>query len=82
MFYCLQPLVIRKYEDGYEVIDGQQRLTTIALIHAYLEEESFSITYATRPDSAEFIQNIAKNYNKDTSIKNIDYHFLKRLIQL
>ncbi|MGR6018752.1 DUF262 domain-containing protein [Bacillus paranthracis] len=77
MFYCLQPLVIRKYEDGYEVIDGQQRLTTIALIHAYLEEESFSITYATRPDSAEFIQNIAKNYNEDTSIKNIDYHFFK-----
>ncbi|WP_270796585.1 DUF262 domain-containing protein [Bacillus cereus group sp. BY105LC] len=77
MFYCLQPLVIRKYEEGYEVIDGQQRLTTIALIHAYLEEESFSITYATRPDSAEFIQNIAKNYNEDTSIKNIDYHFFK-----
>ena len=43
MFYCLQPLVIRKYEDGYEVIDGQQRLTTIALIHAYLEEESFQL---------------------------------------
>ncbi|HDR7795555.1 TPA: DUF262 domain-containing protein [Bacillus luti] len=77
MVYCLQPLVIRKYEDGYEVIDGQQRLTTIALIHAYLEEESFSITYATRSDSAAFIQNIAGNYNKDASIKNIDYHFFR-----
>ncbi|HHT7190498.1 TPA: DUF262 domain-containing protein [Bacillus cereus] len=77
MVYCLQPLVIRKYEEGYEVIDGQQRLTTIALIHAYLEEESFSITYATRSDSPAFIQNIAGNYNKDASIKNIDYHFFR-----
>lgn len=28
-FYCLQPVVVRKIKDScYEVIDGQQRLTT------------------------------------------------------
>lgn len=33
-FYCLQPLVVRKLEDGrYEVVDGQQRLTTIFIAH-------------------------------------------------
>ena len=32
-FYCLQPLVVRKLEDGgYEVVDGQQRLTTIFIL--------------------------------------------------
>lgn len=31
--YCLQPLVVKQRADGsYEVIDGQQRLTTIGLI--------------------------------------------------
>ena len=30
--YYLQPLVVRKGEDSYIVIDGQQRLTTITMI--------------------------------------------------
>src|SRR5438552_322948 len=29
-FYCLQPLVLKAHGDGsYEVVDGQQRLTTL-----------------------------------------------------
>ena len=32
-FYCLQPLVLKDAgDDGYEVVDGQQRLTTLLLI--------------------------------------------------
>ena len=50
-FYCVQPLVVRKMSDNeitekalgegvwYEVIDGQQRLTTIYLILRALKEE-------------------------------------------
>ena len=32
-FYCLQPLVVRKLGDGrYEVVDGQQRLTSLFIL--------------------------------------------------
>lgn len=35
-FYCLQPLVVKYNEqDKWEVVDGQQRLTTIFLILQY-----------------------------------------------
>lgn len=34
--YCLQPVVVRKKEDRYELIDGQQRLTTLYLIYKYI----------------------------------------------
>lgn len=38
-FYCLQPIVVkRRHDNRYEVIDGQQRLTTIYLLMKYLEE--------------------------------------------
>lgn len=36
-FYCLQPLVIKLRPDGeYEVVDGQQRLTTLYILLTYL----------------------------------------------
>lgn len=36
-YYCLQPLVVQKKNDmTYEVIDGQQRLTTVFIIMKYL----------------------------------------------
>lgn len=36
-FYCLQPIIVTKTEDGdaWKVIDGQQRLTTLYLIYLY-----------------------------------------------
>jgi Protein of unknown function DUF262 len=38
-FYCLQPLVLRPKDDGaYEVVDGQQRLTTLLLILRHFNE--------------------------------------------
>ncbi|PZQ38826.1 MAG: hypothetical protein DI560_15960 [Pseudomonas putida] len=38
-FYCLQPLVIKANEHGtLEVVDGQQRLTTLLLILRHFNE--------------------------------------------
>jgi len=36
-FYCLQPVIVTRSEDGlaWKVIDGQQRLTTLYLIYIY-----------------------------------------------
>lgn len=60
--YCLQPIVVRKRGDGsYELVDGQQRLTTIFIIQRYsywlmrTDERDFEIRYETRPDSWAFL---------------------------
>lgn len=36
-FYCLQPIIVTKADDGgsWKVIDGQQRLTTLYLIYSF-----------------------------------------------
>lgn len=49
-FYCLQPLVmLQKSENDFELLDGQQRTTTIYLILKYLLKENFyHIRYETR----------------------------------
>ena len=48
-FYCLQPLVIRRIDDTtYELIDGQQRTTTISLILMYFKSKSYQLLYTTR----------------------------------
>jgi uncharacterized protein with ParB-like and HNH nuclease domain len=41
-FYCLQPIVVKQKNgiaDEWEVIDGQQRLTTVFLILKNLESQ-------------------------------------------
>ncbi len=77
--YCLQPIVVKKLSDGtFELIDGQQRLTTLFLIcncmHKVggLEEPIFSLDYATREKSADFLANI-DIARKD---ENIDFYFM------
>ena len=67
-FYCLQPIVVKKRltNDDWEVIDGQQRLTTICLIIRYFNEMWIGkqkikipiISYETRHNSYQFINNI------------------------
>src|SRR4051794_24940000 len=60
--YYLQPIVVKDLGDGrWELIDGQQRLTTLALIVRYFKtyvpmaEVKYTIQYETRPLSAEFL---------------------------
>lgn len=78
--YCLQPVVVRKQGDRYELIDGQQRLTTIYLIYHFMNEESFgfidapkfTLTYETREKSEAFLEAIDLSRREE----NIDFWFL------
>lgn len=58
---------------SWEVIDGQQRLTTLFIILSVLEEKSlYSIEYETRNGSKEFLKKIDENKKYD----NIDYYHI------
>jgi len=75
--YCLQPVVVtRRSAECWEVIDGQQRLTTIRIILSFINNEvfrssddSFVIEYETRPGSQAFLNQIDKSRKEE----NIDY---------
>lgn len=78
-WYCLQPIVVKKKgENQWEVIDGQQRLTTIYLILYYLNqggiEKLFELKYETRENSANYLQNELREGKIDDT--NIDYYFI------
>ena len=78
--YCLQPVVVRRSGDLYELVDGQQRLTTLYLIYKYMnaasggfiDEPKFSITYETREKSEQFLKSIDLSMRDD----NIDFWFM------
>lgn len=39
-FYCLQPVTVSIKDDKFNLIDGQQRLTTIYLLHKFLTSDN------------------------------------------
>ena len=101
-FYCLQPIVIRECNEDiikqnklssesdnntwYEVIDGQQRLTTIRILLTYLikehlhgksllseyGKEELILEYESREGTKEFLNNIDVALSK----QNIDFDFI------
>jgi hypothetical protein len=103
-FYCLQPIVVKPctiefvtanklisdFDNNrwYEVIDGQQRLTTIFLLIHYFNEmwiakkklSELSISYETRNQSSRFLTEIhIENKDVKSSDNNdsfIDYFFI------
>ncbi len=78
--YCLQPVVVRQSGDHYDLIDGQQRLTTIFLIYQYMNKTSggfmdaprFSLIYQTREKTEEFLNEVDFSLRED----NIDFWFI------
>lgn len=65
--YCLQPVVVAKRNDGrWEVIDGQQRLTTIYLILDYLGEDTYELSYDTRNEASNKLDEYCKEEAKRT----------------
>ncbi|WP_316839082.1 DUF262 domain-containing protein [Pedobacter gandavensis] len=69
--YCLQPVVLKTLEKDkrFEVIDGQQRLTTIYLLFLNLMPDAaslFKLEYETRENCLDFFTQLKeKNYNYD-----------------
>ena len=84
-FYCLQPLIVNKRENEvWEVVDGQQRLTSIFILLSYLSTKGdygipadlFSIEYETREkedcSSKEFLQDITST--TEIIKTNVDFY--------
>lgn len=85
-FYCLQPLVLKEAErKGYEVVDGQQRLTTILLILRHFNErlsekfrqKLFTLDYETRPNLLAFLDQL----NEESADENVDYFHLNHAVR-
>ena len=95
-FYCIQPLAVVKNNTlssenniVYDVIDGQQRLTTLYLLLSYLEDARrflyegtlktsvFSLKYESR-DSDFFENKDFKDPDISKAIDNIDFFYMAR----
>lgn len=78
-YYCMQPIVVaNKGDNKYEVIDGQQRLTTFYILAKVLgEEKTYSISYETRAKSKEFLEHL----DICDSASNIDFYYMKKVFE-
>lgn len=84
--YNLQPVVVKLHREGadaksseWELIDGQQRLTTLFLILRYMQEQEwkrygapYALRYQTRPGSEQYLSTLEPSKRRE----NIDYHHL------
>jgi len=92
-FYCLQPVAVKALDDEtkqknnligewLEVIDGQQRLTTIYLIIQYINDlwagrqkkDQFKLNYEIRENCVQFLKGI--KVNDDLNTVNIDKTYI------
>lgn len=76
---CLQPIVVKCIgENHWELIDGQQRLTTLYLIYRFMKDERyridlpFSLEYETRPKSREYLTRLDEKSKND----NVDFYHI------
>lgn len=77
--YCLQPIIVKQRGAAWELIDGQQRLTTIYILLNYIKQKAlptaetpFGLEYETRPDSLGFLKKIDPARQNE----NIDFHYI------
>ena len=89
-FYCLQPIVVKKSEQAntWNLVDGQQRLTTIILLVKYINEmwrgknklPVPKITYQTREKTQQFLDAFEigddGNVNAERQYENRDFYHI------
>lgn len=69
--YCLQTITV----SGDNIVDGQQRFTTIYIILKYLcKDPGYKLAYETRQCSQAFLENICSKEKTDNS--NPDYYHM------
>lgn len=80
-FYPLQPLILKKNnqdDDTWNVLDGQQRLTTIKLIASFLgvdKDYCLDISYDTREKTKDFLDNISNKKEEDVG-KSMELYYI------
>ena len=80
-FYPLQPLILKKSnqnDDTWNVLDGQQRLTTIKLIASFLgmdKDYCLDISYDTREKTKDFLDNISNKKEEDVG-KSMELYYI------
>lgn len=58
-FYCLQNITLVEKDGNYNVVDGQQRLTTLAVILSYVGQYDLingKLIYSIRKETEEFLE--------------------------
>lgn len=84
-FYCLQPLVLRPGAGTFEVVDGQQRLTTLLLIlrhfnerlAARFQQKLYTLEYDTRVNLDEFLS----SPSDDLAASNVDFFHIDQAMK-
>ncbi|WP_371533364.1 DUF262 domain-containing protein [Prevotella nigrescens] len=87
--YCLQPLAVVEYDNGYSVLDGQQRLTTLFLLYKFLSgNNAYTMSFERDENESgdlinrwDFLSNINVADNTEEADKQIDLFFIKRAYQ-
>ncbi len=93
-FYCLQPLVVCKNQDlsndntvVFDVIDGQQRLTTLFLLLGYLRRPAFELRYeravkgeegSTLWENGRLDYKVLQSLSDEEMANNPDYFYMKQ----
>lgn len=77
-FYCLQNITItenKNSSNSFGVIDGQQRLTTLAILLAYLGKNELvegKLNYAVREESGKFLREWILENNENLTIEKLE----------